>query len=95
MKTYDRKSFQRRDGSTIRHAIPQRFRVALYDNACPENGWLAYGTRKLYYFSSVSAATDFAESFAVRDYGGFSIFDRTTRRYIIRDATSKHRSVRR
>lgn len=83
MKTYDRKIFQRRDGSSIQHAIPQRFRVALYDDACPERGWLTYDVRKMYYFSSRKAASEFAESFAVPEYGGFSIFDRKTRRYIV------------
>lgn len=92
MKTYDRKSFHRRDGSTIQHAIPQRFRCAIYDNA---SGIQRFDVRKLYYFASERSAIEFGETVTLPDYGGFSIFDRKTRRYIVRDATSKHRSVRR
>lgn len=84
MKTYDRKKkYRRRDGVVVKHTIPQRFRVALYDDACPERGWLAYDTRKLYYFGTLEEATVFSEKHNCPEWGSFSIFDRAMRRYIV------------
>lgn len=73
-------------GVILTHSIPQRYRCDIVMR------FKTFSRRRISYHGTLEAALSHGDW---NGCDGYSIFDRKTRRYVVRDATSPHPSVRR